>query len=65
MSSERSEKYARANDGAGVPSLAVCKERALDAREAAEKTQLGNVRKLDARSARRWSELADQAERKG
>jgi hypothetical protein len=60
MSSDRSEKHAHRDGVAGVPSIAICKARAAEAREAAEGTNLSNVRELYTRSALRWSELADQ-----
>lgn len=59
MSSDRSAKYARRDEVAGVPPVAVCEERAAQALQAAEETSLSNVRDVYERSALRWSELAD------
>jgi len=60
MSSDRSAKHAYRDGIAGVPSVAVCEARAAQALQAAEDTNLSNVREIYARSALRWSELADQ-----
>jgi hypothetical protein len=59
-SSDPPVRQSHTSDVAGVPPLAVCQERAARALEAAEETTLDNVRELYARSARRWSELADR-----
>jgi hypothetical protein len=60
MSSDRSAKRAHRDGVAGVPSVAICEARAAQALQAAEDTNLSNVREIYARSALRWSELADQ-----
>jgi hypothetical protein len=59
MSADRTEPYAHRED-AGVPPVAVCEERAAEAQQAAQETDLTNVRDLYTRSALRWSELAHQ-----
>ena len=59
VTSDRPKKPAHRDEMAGVPPLTVCEARAADALKAAE-DEAGNVRDLYSRSARRWSELADQ-----
>jgi hypothetical protein len=60
MSLGRSHKRPLHRDEAGVPSLTICEMRAAEALKVAEQTKLRNVRDLYARSALRWSELAEQ-----
>jgi hypothetical protein len=60
MSSDRSAKQAHRDGIAGVPSVAICEARAVQALEAAEEANLSNLRDLYRRSALRWSELADR-----
>jgi hypothetical protein len=60
MSSDRSAKQAYRDGVAGVPAVSICETLAARALEAAEETNLSNVRDLYTRSALRWSELADQ-----
>ena len=59
MSSDRPAKHAHRDQAVGVPPLGVCEARAAECRQAAEKSNLSNVRDLYTRSALRWAELAE------
>jgi hypothetical protein len=60
MASEGRVKHKHLDAPAGVPPLDVSETRAAQALQAAEESNLDNVRDLYQRSALRWSELADQ-----